>query len=159
MSKIKIESPYPRLLVKDWYPSHEVVQFSQEHVLWLLKHILDLKGDCYPEEKAPASPESKDTHNADACMVSPVLLYIRLTQCLKQCGLDGLILLAWEGLDMIVAELSQYLNQSVSEVMERAQTALRYVSYELQHQGEDPVTYQEFKHLAELADKQTETGA
>ena len=154
MSKIKIESPYPRLLVKDWYPPHEVVQFSQEHILWLLRHILDLRRDYYPEEKVPASPESKSTSNTEVCLVSPVLLYIRLTQCLKKCGLDGLILLAWEGLDMIVGELGQYLNQSSSEVIERAQIALRYVSYELQHQGEDPVTYQEFKHLAELADKQ-----
>ena len=75
-------------------------------------------------------------------------------ECLKKCGLDGLILLAWEGLDMLVGELGQYLNLSGSETVERAQIALRYVSYELQHQGEDPITYQEFKHLVELADKQ-----
>ena len=71
---------------------------------------------------------------------------------IKETG-DGLILLAWEGLDMIVGELGQYLNLSGSEVEKRAQTALRYVSYELQ-QGEAPITYQEFKHLVELADEQ-----
>ena len=141
MNEIEIENPYPRLMVLDYYSPQEVVQFRQEHILWLLKHIQDLKRDYYPL-------------GAKTNITSPGLLYIRLTECLKKCGLDGLILLAWEGLDMIVGELGQYLNQSSSEVIERAQTALRYVSYELQHQGEDPITYQEFKHLVELADKQ-----
>ena len=140
MNEIEIENPYPRLMVLDYYSPQEVVQFRQEHIFWLLKHIQDLRRDYYPLGIESGSSIAG-------------LLYIKLTQCLKKCGLDGLILLAWEGLDMLVGELGQYLNLSGSETVERAQIALRYVSYELQHQGEDPVTYQEFKHLVELADK------
>ena len=137
MSEIKIENPYPRLMVLDYYSPQEVVQFRQEHILWLLKHIQDLKRDCYPL-------------GVKTNITSPALLYISLTECLKKCGLDGLILLARESLDMLEGDLGGFFNQSAKEIIKMAQTALLYVSYELQHKDADPITYQEFKHLVEL---------
>ena len=149
MSEIKIESPHPRDDVLYWYPPKDVVQYRQEHVLWLLRHIPELKADCYPGGNAGLG-----------CIFSPIPVHWELTTRLKQCGLDGLLLLIRESFDMPEAELSEYLNQSVSEIEGRANTALRYVSGKERkwekREGWDPVTYQEFKHLVELADKQTE---
>lgn len=144
MSKIEIASSHPRHIVKDWYPPEEVVQYRQEHVLWLLRHIMELKVDCYPE-----GPTGE-------CIAVPFQLYLEVMAPLKQCGQDGLILLAREGLDMLEVDLGGFFNQSAKEIIERTQTALRYVSGKLRHDDWDSITYQEFKHLAELADKQTE---
>ena len=59
---------------------------------------------------------------------------------------------------MLEVELGKYLKLSGSEVKERAETALRYVSGENRkwekHDDQDPISYQEFKHLVELANKQ-----
>lgn len=144
MSEIEIESPHPRHIVKDWYPPQEVAQYRQEHVLWLLRHIQELRANCYPE--GPSGGNA----------VNPFHLYLELMALLKQCGLDGLILLARESLDMLEVDLGGFFNQSAKEIIERTQTALRYVSGKLRHDDWDPITYQEFKHLAELADKQPE---
>ena len=144
MGEIEIESPHPRHIVKDWYPPEEVSQYSQEHILWLLRHILELRANCYPE--GPSGEYA----------VNPFHLYLEVMAHLKQCGQDGLILLARESLDMLEVDLGGFFNQSAKEIIERTQTALRYVSGKLRHDDWDPITYQEFKHLAELADKQTE---
>ena len=143
MSEIEIESPHPRHIVKDWYPVEEAIQYRQEHILWLLRHILELRADCYPE-----GPPGE-------YRAVPIKLYLEVMTPLKQCGLDGLILLARESLDMLEVDLGEFFNQSAKEIIERTQTALRYVSGKLRHDDWDPITYQEFKHLAELADKQT----
>lgn len=143
MSEIEIESPHPRHIVKDWYPVEEVVQYGQEHILWLLRHILELRANCYPE-----GPGER--------LVSPFPLYLNLLRYLKECGLDGLILLARESLDMLEVDLGGFFNQSAKEIIERTQTALRYVSGKLRHDDWDSITYQEFKHLVELADKELE---
>ena len=144
MSEIEIESPHRRDDVLYWYPPKDVAQYRQEHVLWLLRHILELKADCYPGGNAWGG-----------CIAAPFQLYLEVTTHLKECGLDGLILLARESFDMPEAELSGYLNQP-DKIIERTQTALRYVSGKLRHDDWDLITYQEFKRLAELADKQLE---
>lgn len=142
MGEIEIESPHPRHIVKDWYPVEEAIQYRQEHILWLLRHIQELRANCYPE--GPLGEY----------MAAPFVLYLEVTKHLKECGLDGLILLARESLDMLEVDLGRFFNQSAKEIIERAQTALRYVSGKLRHDDWDLITYQEFKHLAELADKQ-----
>jgi len=143
MSEIEIEKPHPRHIVKDWYPVEEVVQYRQEHVLWLLRHILDLTASCYPKGDS-----------LGGYIANEIKLYLDVTRHLKECGLDGLILLARESLDMLEVDLAGFFNQSAKEIIERTQTALRYVSGKLRHDDWDPITYQEFKRLAELADKQ-----
>jgi hypothetical protein len=130
-------------MVKDWYPMEEVIQYRQEHVLWLLRHIQALRANSYPE--GPAGEYA----------INPFHLYLELTERLRQCGLDGLVLLARESLDMLEVDLGEFFNQSAKEIMERTQTALRYVSGKLRHDW-GSITYQEFKRSVGLADEQTE---
>ena len=137
MNKIEIESPYPSHLVRALYSPQEVVQYKQEHVLWLLGHMQELRGGHYPGIDEPMEHAN-------------FLICLELEGRLKKCGLDGLILLVQESLNMFSTDLGDYLNLPDTEIIKRAETALLYVS------GEEckPITYQEFKHLMELADKQ-----
>jgi len=90
----------------------------------------------------------------NAPFVTPVLFYSELMTRLGMCGLDGMILLVREGLQISEDEIAEFVNQPVWEVHKRAETCLRYVSGKgrkwMQRGKYPPITYREFRlHIKE----------
>jgi len=135
---------------EDWYAPREVWQFRYEHICWLLEHLSLLKEGYYPPDpKSALSPGGRQFH-AGASFETAKQIYTELMERLARCGLDGLLLVAREGLGLDEYELGDFLKQPGGKTGKRADTAMRYVSgrgRKWMHRGEyEPLTYHEFRH-------------
>lgn len=95
------------------------------------------------------SPGGRQFH-AGASFETAKQLYIELKERLERCGLDGLLLVAREGLGLDDNELGDFLRQPGGRIGKRANTAMRYVTGRnrkwTQRGKYEPTTYHEFRH-------------
>lgn len=143
--------------VMDWYAPNDISRFTQVQVCWLLDHIRTLKAGHYPREPVSTMTDLPGIkrRRAGAYFEAPTLIYAELITRLEKCGLDGLILVAREGLEMSEDELGAYFNQPAQKIHKRAQTALRYVSgreRKWHKRGKlEAISYHDFKHYKKHA--------
>ena len=138
-------------VILDWYSPKDIEQFTPEQVCWLLSHIQLLAESLYPMDPLSISePLARSIRRPSAYFEMPILIYVELITRLEKCGLDGLILLLREALDMAEDEIAIYFNQSTDIIHKRAETALRYISgrgRKWMKRGKwEPISYHEFKN-------------
>lgn len=133
-----------------WYKPSEVWQFREEHIYWLIEHIALLRIGYYPPDPLSALSPGGRQFYAGAYFEVTKLIYIELKERLGRCGLDGLLLIAREGLGLDEDEIGDFLHQPRDKIRKRANTAMRYVrgrNRKWTQRGKyEPITYHEFRH-------------
>jgi len=115
-------------MLDNWFAPREIY-FSKPQMLWLIRHLSELKEGSYPKDfSSYIDNTGKRTANRKAYYETPALFVVEIEERLESAGIDGLILELIEAWGKSTASISAHLRIPEGLVKKKRDTALSYVS-------------------------------
>ena len=118
---------------EEWWAPRDIF-FTQEQILWLLRHLYRIREGYWPEEHRETGYEyrgGKPSGRKHASFEAPAAIAAELEYRMEKCGVDGLImeyivLADHMDMDVVDQKLAHYLHTTPVDIRRRFRLALKY---------------------------------